>query len=70
MQMITASVGQGGSSVGTDSALVQVMLMKITRPLGPPQPPGPYLSSYDGDCGRNHRCRRQSLSGKVPAGVI
>ncbi len=50
MQMITASVGESGSNVGTDSALVQVMLMKVTRPPGL-QPPGPYLNSYDGDCG-------------------
>ena len=55
MQVITASVGEGGSNVSTDSALVQVMLMMVPRPMGLPQPPGPYLSSYDGDCGPKPR---------------
>ncbi len=52
MQLIGASVGDGGSSnVAADVALVQAMLVLIGRPVVPGQPAGNYLLSYDGDCG-------------------
>lgn len=48
VQAISASVGENGSNVAADAALVQVLLMKATRPAGQA---GPYLASYDGVCG-------------------
>lgn len=52
MQLITASVGDGTAANNTsDVALVQAMLVKIQRPLAPGQAAGPYLGSYDGNCG-------------------
>ena len=51
MQMINASVGDGGTNKPADTALVQALLVKIQRPAGSAGLPGPYLDSYDGDCG-------------------
>lgn len=52
MQAITGSVGEGGTNNVADVALVQAMLVKITRPAAPGRPAAPYLSSYDGSCGK------------------
>ena len=51
MQLITGSVGEGASNNVSDVALVQAMLVKIRRAAAPGQPAGPFLASYDGDCG-------------------
>jgi hypothetical protein len=55
MQLISGSVGDGGTNKKSDVALVQAILMKTQRSLfrAPLKAPitGPYLTSYDGDCG-------------------
>ena len=52
MQAITGSVGDGGANNASDTALVQAILVKTVRPAGPGRAVGPYLASYDGDCGK------------------
>jgi hypothetical protein len=51
MQLITGSVGDGATNVASDVALVQAILLTITRPPAPGQSASPYLTSYDGACG-------------------
>lgn len=51
MQSIKGSVGDGGANNASDVALVQAILQKVRRPATPGQPAGPYLKSYDGNCG-------------------
>lgn len=50
MQKIKDTVGEKGTNKKSDAALVQAILLKIKRPPGS-TPAGPYLASYDGDCG-------------------
>ncbi len=52
MQAITGSVGDGGANNASDTALVQAILVKMVRPAGQGRAAGPYLASYDGDCGK------------------
>lgn len=51
MQAITATVGDGGTNTASDVALVQAILVKTERPATQNRPAGPFLASYDGDCG-------------------
>jgi peptidoglycan hydrolase-like protein with peptidoglycan-binding domain len=54
MQLIGGAVGDGAANATGDVALVQAILLKITRPAAPANPPappraaGPYLSGYSG----------------------
>ena len=48
MQLISGSVGSGGTNVVSDVALVKAILLKTTRATGPGRVAGPYLESYDG----------------------
>jgi hypothetical protein len=50
MQLITNTVGENGTNSVADVALVQAILVKTQRPAGS-TPAGPFLASYDGDCG-------------------
>ena len=50
MQLITNTVGENGTNNVADVALVQAILVKTPRPAGS-TPQGPFLASYDGDCG-------------------
>ncbi len=52
MQAITGSVGDGGANSASDTALVQAILVKTVRPAGQGRAAAPYLTSYDGDCGK------------------
>jgi hypothetical protein len=53
MKLISDSVGTNGANKISDVALVQAILLKITRPATRTTPAAPYLTSYDGDCGKN-----------------
>jgi hypothetical protein len=53
MKLIADSVGANGTNKISDVALVQAILLKITRPATRTTSAAPYLTSYDGDCGKN-----------------
>lgn len=53
MKLISDSVGANGTNKNSDVALVQAILLKITRPATRTTSAAPYLTSYDGDCGKN-----------------
>lgn len=50
MQPINGSVGEAGANAASDVALVQAILLKTPRLIGPGRPVGTYLASYDGVC--------------------
>jgi hypothetical protein len=52
MQKITGTVGDKGTNNVSDVALVQAILLKTTRAATRTTPAAPYLTSYDGDCGK------------------
>lgn len=58
MQALSGAVGDGAANAVHDVALVQAILVKITRPAVAAAPgvvarvAAPYLASYDGACGR------------------
>jgi hypothetical protein len=51
MQLISAAVGEGGTNVAADVALVQAILVKTQRAAAPGRVAGPYLAKYDGTAG-------------------
>ncbi len=53
MQLITGSVGEGGTNEKHDVALVQAILLKTTRAAAPVPSSGTYLATYDGIYGKD-----------------
>lgn len=53
MQGITGTVGDNGANKTSDVALVQAILLKTKGMATRTTPATPYLTSYDGDCGKN-----------------
>jgi hypothetical protein len=53
MQVITGTVGEKGGNAVHDAALVQAILLKISRAVTTTQRATRYLDSYDGVCGKN-----------------
>ena len=60
MQKITDTVGNGGANKTSDVALVQAILLKTKRP-ATRTAAAPYLTAYDGDCGKNTKAAIQAF---------